>query len=212
MILEYGKYENILLDDADGTYPAEDIPKLLEFVDDYDMVVGARVGKSVKVPVIRKPAKWILLKLANYLSESKIVDLNSGLRVLKKSFFTKFMKLLPNGFSLTTTITLALLTNGRLVKYVPINYHARIGKSKIRPIRDTLNFLQLIIRAALLFNPLKVFLPISIAMFLLALFVFFYSLFFLPYSLDITAVVLLVGGIQMLAIGMIADLINKRIN
>lgn len=204
------KYDVILITDADGTYPTEDIPTILRHMENYDMVVGARVGDKVKVSLVRKPAKWLLTKLANYLSESNIVDLNSGLRAIKKEVFSKFNKLLPDGFSLTATITLALVTNGYQVKYIPINYGSRIGKSKIKPIRDTLNFFQLIIRASLLFNPLKIFLPIGLGLCFLGIFVFFYSVFSLPYTLDITAVVLFTSGIQVMAIGLIADLINKR--
>lgn len=207
------KYDVIVITDADGTYPNSEIPNLLAHIDNnYDMVVGARVGSNVKIPLLRRPAKWMLAKLANYLSESKIIDLNSGLRAIRKEVFPRFNKLLPDGFSLTTTITLAMITSGYHVKYVPINYHHRLGKSKIRPIRDTLNFIQLIIRTALLFNPLKIFVPVSLLLFAAAFFVFFYSVYCLPYVLDVTAVVLFVAGIQILAIGMIADLINKRID
>lgn len=203
-------YDIVLITDADGTYPVEEVPNILKYMENYDMVVGARVGYEVNIPILRKPAKWFLTKLANYLSESNIVDLNSGMRAIKKEALNRFYKLLPDGFSLTTTITLGMLTSGYQVKYVPISYRRRIGKSKIRPIRDTFNFLQLIIRTALLFNPLKIFLPVSLTLIFMAIFIFFYSVFFLPYTLDITAIVLFVGGIQMLAIGMIADLINRR--
>lgn len=206
------KYDVILISDADGTYPVAQVPNILRHMENYDMVVGARVGHNVKIPLLRRPAKWFLAKLANYLSETNVVDLNSGLRAIKKEIFVKFNRLLPDGFSLTTTITLAMLTYGYQVKYIPINYDYRVGRSKIRPFRDFLNFFLLIIKTSLLFNPLKIFLPMSFILCLLGIFIFFYSLFFLPYTLDITAVVLIIGGIQLLAIGMIADLINKRMN
>lgn len=205
-------YDIVLITDADGTYPVEEVPNILKHMENYDMVVGARIGYDVEMSLLRKLVKWFLTKLANYLSESNIVDLNSGLRAMKKEALNRFYKLLPDGFSLTTTITLGMLTNGYLVKYVPINYRRRTGRSKIRPIRDTFNFLQLIIRTALLFNPLKIFLPVSLVMIFAGFFIFFYSVLFLPHALDITAVVLVVGGIQILAIGMIADLINKRMD
>lgn len=205
-------YEAILITDADGTYPVEAVPTILGHIENYDMVVGARIGDKVNMPLLRKPAKWLLTKLANYLSESNVVDLNSGLRAIKKEAFYRFNRLLPDGFSLTTTITLAMLTNGYQVKYIPINYNRRIGKSKIRPLHDTLQFFQLIIRTVLLFNPLKIFFPLSLMLISAGIFVFFYSFFFLPYLFDITAFVLVVGGIQVLAIGMIADLINRRTN
>lgn len=205
------KYDIILITDADGTYPAEEISSVLTYAEQYDMVVGARTSQSAAIPLIRKPAKWFLTQLANFLSEHTIPDLNSGLRSIKKSIFLKFLKILPDGFSLTTTITLALLTNDYQVKYVSINYLKRLGTSKIKPIRDTLNFILLIIRTVLLFNPLKIFFSMSVCLMTISLITFFYSFLFLPYVLDMTALVLFLGGIQILAIGMLADLINKRI-
>lgn len=205
------KYDVILIIDADGTYPPEEIHTLLESTEHYDMVVGARTGRSVAIPFIRKPAKWFLTQLANFLSEHKIPDLNSGLRTIKKDIFLKFLKILPDGFSLTTTITLALLTNGYRVKYVPIRYLPRLGTSKIKPFQDTLNFIFLIIRTILLFNPLKIFFSMSVILVSIASSVFFYSVLFLPYRLDMTALILFLAGLQIFAIGMLADLINKRI-
>ena len=198
-----------LITDADGTYPNESIPDLIKHTSDYDMVVGARTGKKAKIPLIRKPAKWIMGKLANYLSGMKIPDINSGLRIMKKSLIEKYLYILPDGFSFTTTITLAALTNGYRVKYVPITYSKRTGKSKFRPIRDTLNFFQLIIRTILYFNPLKVFVPLSLIFFFLAIVVFLWSYFFTPKVMDVTTAIFLLSSIQVLSIGMLADLITK---
>ena len=206
------RYSIVAITDADGTYPNDMIPDLLREMrgHDWDMVVGSRTGQNVKMPVIRKPAKWFLNKLANYLSEYKIPDLNSGLRLFKKDEVSDFIKILPDGFSFTTTITMAMLTNKKKVKFVPIDYAVREGRSKIRPIRDTLNFIQIIIRTVMYFNPLKVFLPFSLLLFLAGLMVFLYSAFFLPKILETTVVVLFMTAVQILAIGMIADLIDKR--
>ena len=203
-------YDTVLITDADGTYPFEQIPEMLKHIKEYDMVVGARTGLNVNIPYIRRPAKWVIKKLAEYLSEKKIEDLNSGLRLIKKEVIKKFYRILPNGFSFTTTITLAMLTNDYQIKYIPINYNKRTGKSKIRPIRDTLNFIQLIIRTVLYFNPLKIFLPVSIFLIFLSLSVLLYSFFAMPEIMDITTIVLFVSGIHLMAIGMIADLIDKR--
>jgi len=202
--------ELILITDADGTYPNESIPDLIKYIPEYDMVVGARTGKNAKIPLIRKPAKWVLGRLANYLSGVKIPDINSGLRIMKKSLIEKFIYILPDGFSFTTTITLASLTNGYRIKYVPIGYSKRGGKSKFRPIRDTLNFFQLIIRTILYFNPLKVFIPLSLLLFLIAVIVFLLSYFFTAKVLDTTIAIFIISAIQMLAIGMLADLIVKE--
>lgn len=204
------KYEYIAITDADGTYPIKDIPKLYSYMPDYDMVVGARTGEKVNIPFVRKPAKWFLHKLANYLTASYIPDLNSGLRIFRKKDAVRLFGILPRGFSFTTTITLAMLTNDMHVKFIPINYLKRTGKSKIKPIRDTILFIQLIIRTVLYFNPLKVFLPLSLLFFFLSAGVLFYTAFFTPRILDATVSILFLAGLQTLSIGMIADIIDKK--
>ena len=204
------KFDLIGIIDGDGTYPPELIPVMLEKMDVNDMVVGARIGKNVKIPMIRKPAKWVINKLANYLSGEKIPDINSGLRIMKREVIEKFINLLPDGFSLTTTITLAMLTDGHKVAFHPIDYRRRKGRSKIRPIRDTLNFFQLIIRTIMYFDPLKIFFPLSLMLLLASALVLVISYFFAKQVMDITTIVFFVGALQMLAIGLIADLVVKR--
>jgi len=132
------------------------------------MVVGARTGNKVHIPLIRKPAKWLIGKLANFLTEVKIPDLNSDLRMMRKEMVLKYMNILPSGFSFTLTITMAALTNDYRVKYIPIDYLKRVGSSKISPIKDTLNFLTLLVRTSLYFNPMKIFMLFSLILFLLA--------------------------------------------
>lgn len=206
-------HDIIVITDADGTYPNERIPELVEMYENgrIDMVVGARVGKNVHIPLIRKPAKWFITKLSNYLTGRNIPDLNSGLRVMKKEIIEKYIRTLPDGFSFTSTITLAMLTNGYSVKYVPINYFKREGKSKIKPIQDTLNFIQLIIRTALYFNPLKIFIPLSLFLVLLAFLVLLGSWLLTGIAMDVTFGVILMTAVMVLAIGMLADMIDKRI-
>ena len=121
-----------------------------------------------------------------------------------------FLDLLPDGFSFTTTITLAMLTNGYLVEYVPIDYHARVGKSKIRPIRDTLAFMQLILRIALYFAPLKLFLPLSLLLAILGVAWALFSYFALGRLADVSTLVILMTAVQVAAIGLLAELINRR--
>ncbi|MBN1576883.1 MAG: glycosyltransferase family 2 protein [Chitinispirillaceae bacterium] len=201
----------IVITDADGTYPNERIPELLSDFGGKDMLVGSRTGKKVKIPFIRKIPKWFIGRLANYLARIKIPDINSGLMVFNRDTLLGYLNILPNGFSFTTTITLAMLTCGNEVEYVAIDYAHRVGKSKIRPIRDTLNFIQLIIRTILLFEPLRIFIPIAALMFLSSIGVFVYSYIFTPKVMDMTIVILIVGSIQMLGIGMLADMINRRL-
>ena len=202
--------EWILITDADGTYPNEYIPKLLKYSDEYDMVVGARTGDNVSIPLYRKPAKLFLTKLANYLVEIKIPDLNSGMRLFRKEDSMKYFHILPSGFSFTTTITLSYLSDGFLVKYVPIDYHERQGSSKIKPFRDGMNFILLILKAITYFNPMKVFLPISFIMLLAAALLFWYTAFVVGNLADISVIVLIVASIQIGLFGLLADLIVKR--
>ncbi len=160
------KYDRIVITDADGTYPAGAIPKMVASLDEYEMVVGARIGANVNIPLVRRPAKWVLRKLASFLAGREIPDLNSGLRAMRKELVHRYEHILPSGFSFTTTITLSSLCRDHLVRYEPIDYHARVGDSKIRP-RHAFDFLLLILRTIVYFNPLKIFLPLG-AVFMVA--------------------------------------------
>ncbi len=200
---------HILICDGDGTYPPEAIPTLLDRIDDHDMVVGARTGPSVDIPLPRRVAKWCLRRLAIYLSESDIPDLNSGLRVFRRQAALDYFAILPSGFSFTTTITLAMLCNEGSVMYVPINYGKRRGRSKIRPLRDSFNFFTLILRTILYFNPLKIFVPVSLIAGLMFALSLSYDLFVLK-DLTEKTLIFLFGAVQLLAVGVLADMITKR--
>ena len=201
--------ERILICDADGTYPPDAIPALLALADTHDMVVGARTGPIVDTPLLRRIAKGFLRRLASYLAESAIPDLNSGLRVFRKDAALPYFPILPSGFSFTTTITMALLCSGASVAYVPINYYRRKGRSKIQPIRETLNFVILILRTITYFNPLKVFVPISVVLGLLFLASLAWDVFVLD-NVTEKSLILLIGSLQLLGIGVIGDVVTKR--
>jgi glycosyltransferase involved in cell wall biosynthesis len=203
------KGERILIIDADGTYPVEALSQLLE--GDFDMSVGARTKSSANIPLYRRPAKWFLGYLANYLSRTKIPDLNSGMRVFRKEAAMRYMHLYPRGFSFTTTITLAFLCDDLTVNFVPIDYHPRTGSSKIRPFKDGFNFIMLIIRTITYFSPLRVFLPVSAVLLALAMLFFLYSTLVLGKVMDITVIVLFVSSIQTASFGLLAELIVKRV-
>jgi len=203
------QYPWILITDADGTYPIPQIPKLLDGMDHYEMIVGARTGQDVNIPLVRRPAKWVLSKLANFMAQTHIPDLNSGFRIFRKTVFQRFVNLFPSGFSLTTTITLALLCNGYAVRYVPVDYYKRKGSSKIRPIRDTYNFFLLVIRTIMYFDPLRIFAPV--ALFLL-IFGFLFTCFevYRFQNITTTAAIILFAGLQTGILGLLADLIVKN--
>ncbi|MBI4873602.1 MAG: flippase-like domain-containing protein [Acidobacteria bacterium] len=189
-------FDWILITDADGTYPAEFIPDLLERLPDADMVVGARTGKDVHVPLARRPAKWFLRLYAGLLAGQSIPDLNSGMRLMRKSAVETFSHLLPSGFSFTSTITLALISNGYRVGYVPIDYRRRVGRSKIRP-ADFFRFLALVTRLMFLFNPLRLLAPVAMGLLLLGILDFRYGLT----PNDAPELGLAGGGILVLALG-----------
>ncbi len=217
------KYEKIVIIDADGTYPADQIPTLVEKLETADMVVGARTGEKVRIPWLRKPAKWLLRWLAIQVTGQPIPDLNSGLRAMRRDCVKQYFSILSNRFSFTTTVTLALLSDHYRVIYHPINYYRRIGKSKIVP-RHFLDFGILVLRMAMLFQPMRVFLPLSFWCFVLgilkagfdivALFqratIWGWPLLYQP-VLSTSAILLLLVGLQLMLIGMVADAVLRRI-
>jgi glycosyltransferase involved in cell wall biosynthesis len=153
--------EIIVMLDADGTYPAACIPELLRWFPAYDQVNGARTSEQGTMPLLRSAAKGFIRRLACYLTGTRIPDLNTGLKAFKREAMLPWLWVIPNGFSCVTTMTLAFLTNDYAVKYVPVPYRPRIGKSKFHPLRDTLSYLGTVIRIVLYFRPLKVFLPLA---------------------------------------------------
>lgn len=152
--------EFIAFYDADGQHKPEDLERLWTEHEDEDMIVGQRI-KGSHISVSRTPGKWILSLTANFLSGQKIPDLNSGLRIVKRDIIEKYLHLFPDGFSFSTTSTIALLSNRYVVSYKPIQTNKRIGKSSVNQIKDGFNAILLILRLIVLFNPLKVFLPSS---------------------------------------------------
>jgi glycosyltransferase involved in cell wall biosynthesis len=196
------QFDWILIIDADGTYPASAIPRLLAHADTEEMIVGARITALRRIPFVRRPAKWFLTRLASFLAERELPDLNSGLRLIRRSLIESYRHLLPSGFSFTTTITLAATCNEHEVAYVPIDYLARSGESKIRP-RHAYEFLLLVLRIIVFFNPLRVFVPIGLAMALLGLGKFIYDLTLK--NISESALLGLLGALVVWAVGLLAD-------
>lgn len=207
----HAKHPWILITDADGTYPAAHIPELLSLRRNFHMVVGARTGQKAAISWLRRPPKYVLRMLASYLSRQNIPDLNSGLRVMRRDILQRFENILPDQFSYTTTITLAMFSAGYHVKYVQIEYLKREGKSKIRPIADTIAFTKLIFRTVLYFDPLRVFIPAAGLFILAAIGVGVGSLMFADRLMDVTTVLLFSAGFQLLMLGMLADMLNRRL-
>jgi glycosyltransferase involved in cell wall biosynthesis len=192
--------------DADMTYPNDEIPQLVAELDGYDQVVGARTSEQGTAKVARVPAKWFIRKLASYLVETDIPDLNSGLRAFRASVARQYLHLLPPGFSCVTTLTLAFLANGYSVKYVPITYAERAGTSKFHWWRDTKRYIIQVIRMVLSYNPLRVFLPAALALALVGFVKLGFDWSQRDFRLSTNTLLILFAAFQFLAIGLLADL------
>lgn len=204
--ITHAKGEYIIITDADGTYPIKDMPRLIRLREQYDMVVGSRTGKTVNIPLTRRPAKWFLNTLSSFLVGQKIVDLNSGLRMFRKDMCLQFWSLYPEKFSFTSTITIAAMLNGFSVKYIPIDYFKRTGSSSIKPI-DFARFFSLIIKILTRFNPIKMFSLVAASFALLAVLVFVIGYFGFNTLFDSTIAILFISAVQIFFFGIIADLI-----
>lgn len=158
--------EVVAWSDVDLTYPNERIPELVQYLHDHqsDQVVGARDSERGTLKMLRVPAKYLIRKLACFLTKTNIPDLNSGMRVFRRRIALRYVDLLPKGFSCVTTLTLAFLCNGHRVEYVPIQYRHRAGKSKFHPFKDTYRYIIQIARMITYFEPLTIFFPMALGL------------------------------------------------
>jgi len=196
----------VMIIDADGTYPIDKIPELIQYAGEYDMVVGNRQHQRDHFG--RKPAKWFLKKLASFLVGKTIPDLNSGMRIFRRRIADEFWHLFPSRFSFTSTITLACFSNDYFVKYVDIPYYKRVGKSGIK-IRNFFDFISLIIRVIIYFKPLKMLSPVAAFFFLVGL-IKLVKDFIVNGYIGTLALLLILFAIQMFFMAMISEVIIKR--
>ena len=195
--------------DADMTYPNHRIPELVDELDGWDQVVGARTSEQGTAKAARVPAKWIIRRLASYLTGTRIPDLNSGLRAFRADVARQYLHLLPPGFSCVTTITMAFLANGYSVKYVPVEYRERAGTSKFHWWHDTKRYLIQVIRLVLSYNPLKIFLPLGLLLGATGVAKLVYDVVDKDFRVTTSTLVLLLATFQVLAIGLLADLVVR---
>ena len=199
--------------DVDMTYPNDNIPKLVDQLAGVDQVVGARTSEEGTVRLVRKPAKWLIRRLASYLTGVRIPDLNSGFRAFRKDVATPFLHLLPRGFSCVTTLTMSFLSNGYSVKYVPIEYSPRAGESKFHWWKDTKRYLLQVVRLTLMWEPMRVFGPPAAVLGIVGVGKLIYDLIDKDFRVATNTVVILGVAFALGLIGMIADLmvqLNKR--
>lgn len=199
----------IVMTDGDSTYPNGDVVRLIDGMADCDMIVGHRARQYGPRRPLKKLAKWLILKLACWVSGEEIPDLNSGFRAFRREDALRFMAILPDTHSWVSTITLAFLTNGLDVKYIAIDYYERPGKSTFHPIVDTYNYLLMIIRTITYFRPLKVFLPVTLVFFAIGIFRLVYDIFVFGNIKDFSILTLLIG-ILIGMLGLLAELIVKN--
>jgi polyisoprenyl-phosphate glycosyltransferase len=199
--------------DVDMTYPNDTIPELVDQMEGFDQVVGARTSEEGTIKLVRKPAKWVIRRLASYLTGVRIPDLNSGFRAFRRDVALPFLHLLPRGFSCVTTLTMAFLSNGYAVKYVPIEYAARAGESKFHWWKDTKRYLIQVVRMTLMWEPMRVFGPPAAILGLVGVGKLIYDLIDKDFRVATNTVVILGVAFALALIGMIADLmvqLNKR--
>lgn len=159
--------ENIIIIDADGSYPVNQLPRLIqEYEKGFDMVVGARQGSQYHGSLVKRMARLCFRLISEFTTGRRIPDINSGCRIFRKDVAMSFFHTLSSGFSFTTTITLAYMLNAYSVLYIPIEYHKRHGKSKVKYVRDTLRSAQIIVEAIVCYNPLKLYILCAVAILL----------------------------------------------
>ncbi|NCA70770.1 MAG: glycosyltransferase family 2 protein [Sphingobacteriia bacterium] len=204
------RYETIVIIDADLTYPAEAIPALVaEFNHGFDMVVGARSGHHYEGSMFKGPLRQVLKFLVEFSAGRPIPDANSGLRVFNRETIRGYLPHLCNTFSFTTSLTLAYMLTGRFVSYLPISYHARVGKTKVRLFKDSLRTLQYIVQAIIYYNPLKLFILLTLITIALAITGFATAALTglnAPYFLGVGGLLM---SILVFALGLIADLLRQ---
>jgi glycosyltransferase involved in cell wall biosynthesis len=199
--------EWIALLDADGSYSPRSLPELLAWLPAYDQVNGARRQDWGYFSYVRRLTKILITRLAEWISGRSIADLNTGLKVFKRQPALGYLWTMPAGFSASTALTLAFLCDGKLVKYVPVDYRKRIGRSKFRPLGDTLQYLATIARMILYFRPLRVFLPLAGLISLVAVPLAAHDMLFSPLGLHDADVILFCLAALTAMFGMLAELI-----
>ncbi|HRH93249.1 MAG TPA: glycosyltransferase family 2 protein [Candidatus Peribacteria bacterium] len=201
----------IVITDADGTYPIERIPEFVAKIEEgFDMAVGARSGKAYRGTFLKMPARIVLKFLVEFVTGRTIPDINSGLRSFRKSTVTPYFPHLCQGFSFTTTITLIYMLTGKIVTYVPIAYHKRVGSSKVRIIRDSLRTLQYVTEVVATYNPLKLFLLLSVLSGAFGALLLLLSCVWISPALIALGSVFVLGAVLLFGIGLQTEALRQR--
>lgn len=195
--------------DVDMTYPNDLIPELVDAMEGYDHIVGWRQTEEGTLKWLRTPAKWVIRKLASFLSETDIKDLNSGLRAFRRDVAMQYVHELPKGFSCVTTLTMSFLGNGYSVGFFPIEYFPRAGRSKFHWLKDTRRYILQVIRMTLSYNPLKVFLPLGLTLLALGFVKLGTDWAQRDFRLAANTLLIFFAALQVITVGLLADLVVR---
>ena len=204
------QYDIIVITDADGSYPIEEIPALVAlYQSGFDMVVGARTGKQYRESSLKSPLRAVLKTIVEFTANRSIPDINSGLRVFSRKVAMSYFRHLSDTFSFTTSLTLAYMMNARFVTYKDIDYHERVGQSKVRLFRDSVRTLQYVVEAATYYNPLKIFFLFGLICFAIAVVSFAGGVIFQIVSAFVLGVGAILLAILVFAMGLLAVLLRQ---
>jgi glycosyltransferase involved in cell wall biosynthesis len=198
--------------DADMTYPNDRLPEFVAMLESdrgVDQVVGARISEAGRYRVLRVPTKWVIRRIASYLTAATIPDLNSGMRVFRRDVAQPYLRLLPAGFSCVTTLTLSFLANGHEIRYVPIEYGARAGRSKFHFVRDAYLYILQVLRMVMYFNPLKVLMPVALWIIAAGGVKMVTDVIRFGWRVPGSTVLILLTGLQVAALALLGDLIVR---
>jgi glycosyltransferase involved in cell wall biosynthesis len=198
--------------DADMSYPNDRLPEFVEMLEHdrgIDQVVGARTSEAGRYRVLRIPTKWVIRRIASYLTAATIPDLNSGMRVFRRDVAQPYLRLLPSGFSCVTTLTLSFLANGHEIRYVPIDYVSRAGRSKFHFIRDAYLYILQVLRMVMYFNPLKVLMPVALWIVGAGAVKMVTDVIRFGWRVPGSTVLILLTGLQVAALALLGDLIVR---
>ena len=204
--------EIVVWTDADMTYPNERIPELVRILRDdesYDQVVGARTSEEGTHKILRVPAKWLIRKVAERLTNQRIPDLNSGLRAFRRAVSLPYLRLLPPGFSCVTTITMSFLSNQHPVDYLPIEYSKRSGSSKFHFVKDAYRYILQVLRMVMYFDPLKVLMPPALWLVLVGFVKAVVDMVRHPFYFPANTVLLVVSGLLIGSLALLSDLVVR---
>jgi len=204
------RHPYVMICDADGTYPPSAVAELVAMAEHFDMVVAARTGRHFRGRGARAVARVGLRLFASFVVGRRIPDVNSGFRVFRKADCLRYFSILSPGFSFTTGLTLAMISDARAVAFVSVDYGARVGRSKVRLVRDTLRMVQVLVQAMVRHNPIKLFAVITASVWLLALIASVVWIVLGNAAIGLVAAATFLTGVQAFSVGLLAEAVRAR--